>query len=149
MTLDPLLTPPPPPPADRTSAASATRPTRATGAGKRTRRPSPAAAARILATGLATTAMLGLTTGYALAKKAQQPEISPSAPKQSTDQASQTPSVPSQTPATSPDRNVSGNLGSPVVTSPPVVEIPVPEIAPAQPGNNWNGGNNQPSNGSN
>lgn len=142
MTLDPLL-PPPPPPADRTSA------TRATASGKRTRRPSPAAAARILATGLATTAMLGLTTGYALAKKAQQPEISPVSPNQTTDQASQTPSAPEQPPATSPDQNVSGNSGSPVVTSPPVVEIPVPEIAPAQPGNNWNGGNNQPSNGSN
>lgn len=150
---DPLLPPPPPSPrSGRTEPA------------RRSRRPSPAASARILATGLATTAMLGLTTGYAFARKAQQPENTPNVsgtpsltnpdgsatnPDGSTttpDGSATTPTVQTQnTVAPSPRTEAQ----QPVVTSPPVVEIPVPTVAPAQPGNNWNGGNNQPSSGSN
>lgn len=128
---DPLLPPPPPNP-----GASPLR-TR-----KKTRRPGVANSAKILATGLATTATLGLTTGYALASKnnvqpTPQPANSPSTPavEQS---VSQTPQ-PMQAPTTE----------QPQVTAPPVVEMTLPTIAPATPGNNWsNSGGNQTSNGS-
>lgn len=142
---DPLL--PPPPPQSRKPEAS-----------RRPRRPSPAASARILATGLATTAMLGLTTGYAFARKAQQPEPSPNlttpevagnVPPQ-TGVAPQTPAGASEPTASTPVLPTPGETSSQSAdTAPPVVEIPVPDVAPAQPGNNWNGGNNQPSSGSN
>lgn len=103
--------------------------------------------------------MLGLTTGYAFARKAQQPENSPNlagtpsltnpdGSATNRDGSATTPTLPTQTQNTiSPTPNP--ETQQPVVTSPPVVEIPVPTVAPAQPGNNWNGGNNQPSSGSN
>lgn len=138
---DPLLPPPPPP-------ARKPEPTR------RTRRPSPAASARILATGLATTAMLGLTTGYAFAKKAQQVDNTPNV-NQTHGGTTPDNTVPAPNTANPIDPTTSTVAPTPdadsqqsVVTSPPVVVIPVPESKPAQPGNNWNGGNNQPSNGS-
>ena len=95
--------------------------------------------------------MLGLTTGYAFAKKAQQPQNSPTVDGTAANTGTNagTPAAPfqPQTPnsvAPTPD----ATSQQPVVTSPPVVEIPVPTVAPAQPGNNWNGGSNQPSSGS-
>lgn len=131
MMNDPLL-PPPPPPTNRHAT------------GKRTRRPGVANSAKILATGLATTATLGLTAGYALASKTQNQKV----PEQSNLQTSPTITAPN-VPTTAPAPNTP-NTSAPVVTSPPVVEIPLPSIAPAQPGNNWgNSGNNQPSSGSN
>jgi hypothetical protein len=98
--------------------------------------------------------MLGLTTGYAFARKAQPtegtqtpvgtPSVADSGSTTETPSAQpqpQTPNVVTPVPGDSSQQSI--------VTAPPVVEIPVPTIAPAQPGNNWNGGNNQPSNGSN
>ncbi len=98
--------------------------------------------------------MLGLTTGYAFARKAQPvegtqnpvgtPSVSDSGSTTEAPSAQaqpQTPNAVTPTPGDSTQQSI--------VTAPPVVEIPVPTIAPAQPGNNWNGGNNQPSNGSN
>lgn len=136
MMNDPLLPPPPPPVSSRTTP-------------KKSRRPGVANSAKILATGLATTATLGLTAGYALASKTETNQApvntgTPSVPNNAT------PTVPA--PATpeivtpSVDNN---SVAAPDVTNPPVVEIPVPTVAPAQPGNNWgNGGNNQQSSGS-
>ncbi|MEN9553617.1 MAG: hypothetical protein RLY24_1212 [Actinomycetota bacterium] len=130
MMNDPLL--PPPAPAGRPATT------------QKTRRPGVANSAKILATGLATTATLGLTAGYALASKTQNQE----APEQSNLQTSPTITTPN-VPTTAPAPNTR-DTSAPEVTSPPVVEIPVPSIAPAQPGNNWgNSGNNQPSSGSN
>lgn len=136
MMNDPLLPPPPPPVSSRTTP-------------KKSRRPGVANSAKILATGLATTATLGLTAGYALASKTETNQApvntgTPSVPNNAT------PTVPA--PATpeivtpSVDNN---SVAAPDVTNPPVVEIPVPTVAPAQPGNKWgNGGNNQQSSGS-
>lgn len=130
MMNDPLL--PPPPPSKRAGVA------------KRTRRPGVANSAKILATGLATTATLGLTTGYALASKTQAPTTP------AVDELQTTPSIAATTTPSTPPAANTPDVSSPVITNPPVVEIPVPTIAPAQPGNNWgNFGGNQSSNGSN
>jgi hypothetical protein len=136
MLHDPLL--PPPPPTSRMASP------------KKKRRPSVAISAKILATGLATTATLGLTTGYALASKAKTQNQPEQTGIQPTPTISAPTAVPSTAPpATSPAVNSQDNP-APVVTSPPVVVVPVPTIAPAQPGNNWgNSGSNQTSNGSN
>lgn len=131
MMNDPLL-PPPPPPAAKPKA--------------KVRRPGVANSAKILATGLATTATLGMTAGYALASQPENKQTptnanltnSQTVPQQSTDSSS----------STAP-QSTSPQVTTPPQTQPPVVEIPVPTIAPADPGNNWgNSGNNQTSNGS-
>lgn len=141
MMNDPLLVPTPP-----VSAGGHT----SLPAAKRARRPGPATSAKILATGLATTAMLGLTTGYALAKNAQSSELSPplNAGGSSTGVNTTSDSNTSHT-ATPPIAAPTPEVATPFVTSSPVIEVPVPDSAPAQPGNNWNSGDNQPSSGSN
>ncbi len=138
MMNDPLL--PPPAPTERRAPSTPT---------KRARRPGPAMSAKILATGLATTATLGLTAGYAFARNAQESQLTQSPQTNSDPAANNTqpvPNVSAQSNANS--NNVAPNSVSPVVTTAPVVEITVPTLAPAQPGNNWNGSNNQPSSGS-
>ena len=138
MMNDPLL--PPPAPTERRILPTPT---------KRTRRPGPAMSAKILATGLATTATLGLTAGYAFARNAQESQLTQT-PQTNSDpvanNAQPAPNVSAQ--SNSNSNKVSPNSASPVVTTAPVVEITVPTLAPAQPGNTWNGGNNQPSSGS-
>ncbi len=136
MLNDPLL--PDPPVAGKSRPAA------------RNRRPSPAMSAKILATGLATTAMLGLTTGYALAKKTEQPTgtLTPTTETAATG-ADADPTTTIGQPSTqpniaAPDTSVARSAQNP----PTVVEIPVPQAAPAQPGNNWDGGASQPSSGS-
>jgi hypothetical protein len=138
MMNDPLL--PPPAPTERRAPLTPT---------KRARRPGPAMSAKILATGLATTATLGLTAGYAFARNAQESPLTQTPQTNSDPTANNTqpvPNVSAQSNANS--NNVAPNSVSPVVTTAPVVEITVPTLAPAQPGNNWNGANNQPSSGS-
>lgn len=126
---------------------------------RRTRRPSPAMSAKILATGLATTAMLGLTTGYAMAKRVEQPTTTlipePGAADTSNAATTANPTTgmpgSAQSPSAAPSRDSSGATSQTqpgAVTAPPVVEIPVPQAAPAQPGNNWDNGAAQPSSGS-
>jgi hypothetical protein len=138
MMNDPLL--PPTSPSERRIPPVST---------KRTRRPGPAVSAKILATGLATTATLGLTAGYAFARNAQESQLTQT-PQTNSDPVGNTtqtvPSVSAQS-STSPN-NVSPNPSSPEVTTAPVVEITIPTLAPAQPGDNWNNSNNQPSSGS-
>ena len=116
---------------------------------KRARRPGPAMSAKILATGLAATATLGLTAGYAFARNAQESQLTQT-PQTNSDPAANNaqpvPNVSAQSNANS--NNVSPNSVSPVVTTAPVVAITIPTLAPAQPGTNWNGANNQPSSGS-
>ena len=138
MMNDPLL--PPPAPTERRIPPTPT---------KRARRPGPAMSAKTLATGLATTATLGLTAGYAFARNAQESQLTQTPQTNSDPAANNTqpvPNVSAQSNANS--NNVAPNSVSPVVTTAPVVEITVPTLAPAQPGNNWNGSNNQPSSGS-
>ena len=138
MMNDPLL--PPPSPSERRIPPVAT---------KRTRRPGPAVSAKILATGLATTATLGLTAGYAFARNAQESQLTQTPQTNSDPVANTTQTVPSVSAqsSTSPN-NVSPNPSSPEVTTAPVVEITIPTLAPAQPGDNWNSSSNQPSSGS-
>lgn len=138
MMNDPLL--PPPSRSERRIPPVAT---------KRTRRPGPAVSAKILATGLATTATLGLTAGYAFARNAQESQLTQTPQTNSDPVANTTQTVPSVSAqsSTSPN-NVSPNPSSPEVTTAPVVEITIPTLAPAQPGDNWNSSNNQPSSGS-
>ena len=140
MMNDPLLPPPPPLTTGTRISASTT---------KRARRPGPATSAKILATGLATTAMLGLTTGYALAKNAQPAEITPTTDGDGVAANVNTAINSASQPETPSVATPSPESASPAVSNQPVVEVPVPDIAPAQPGNNWNAGNNQPSSGSN
>lgn len=132
----------------------------------RTRSKNPAASAKILATGLSATAMLGMTTGYALAARETTP--APTVDEQqgvasaSTIAAGLTPTggpaaltplaplVPA-TPAASPQATSPAPTTSPTTAAsqPQVVEIPVETVAPAVPGNGGGGWNNQPSSGSN
>jgi hypothetical protein len=105
--------------------------------------------AKILATGLATTATLGLTAGYAFARNAQESQLTQTPQTNSDPAANNTQPVPNvSTQSNANSNNVAPNSVSPVVTTAPVVEITVPTLAPAQPGNNWNSANNQPSSGS-
>jgi len=135
MMNDPLLPPPPP---SRNSQRTTP---------QKSRRPGVANSAKILATGLATTATLGLTTGYALASKAQ-PAQTPTPTGVQPTTALQTPANTSPAGGTTPVAPTP-SVSAPSLTTPPVVEIPVPTVAPAQPGKNWGSpGTNQPSSGS-
>lgn len=132
----------------------------------RTRSKNPAASAKILATGLSATAMLGMTAGYALAAR----EVAPSPTMTPNMDAGTTATEPVQTngnptalaplaplvpgtsaasPQSSPQSTVGSQSRAPVVAQPQIVEIPVETIAPATPGNGGGGWNNQPSSGSN
>ncbi len=138
MMNDPLL--PPTSPSERRIPPVST---------KRTRRPGPAVSAKILATGLATTATLGLTAGYAFARNAQESQLTQTPQTNSDPVGNTTQTVPSVSAQSSTSPNiVSPNPSSPEVTTAPVVEITIPTLAPAQPGDNWNNSNNQPSSGS-
>lgn len=137
MMNDPLL--PPPAPTERRIPPTPT---------QRARRPGPAMSAKILATGLATTATLGLTAGYAFARDAQESLLTQTPQTNSDPAANNTQPVPNVSAQSDANSNNASNSASPVVTTPPVIEITVPTVAPAQPGNNWNGASNQPSSGS-
>lgn len=134
----------------------------------RTRSKNPAASAKILATGLSATAMLGMTAGYALAARETTPVPTADEPQGiasastvagglartggSPALAPLAPLVPG-TSATSPQSSPQSTVGpqsqAPVVAQLQIVEIPVETIAPATPGNGGGGWNNQPSSGSN
>lgn len=134
----------------------------------RSRGKNPAASAKILATGLSATAMLGMTTGYAVAAR----ETAPSAPMTpaqtqgaqttATDAASTTgnaaavaplaplaPGTTANIPQGALQSTVASQSQAPVVAQPQIVEIPVEAVAPATPGNGDGGWNTQPSKGSN
>lgn len=120
MKNDPLLsstTPPPPPPGASRSAASHTS----------RRRPKPATSAKILATGLSTTAMLGMTAGYAFAGQndTPAPQPTPSTP------ASLSGPVAPGTARTS-DTTVTPQI-APLSTEPAVSGSALPNTAPATP----------------
>ena len=119
-----------------------------------------ATSARILAVGISTSTMFALTAGYGAAAKKNLPD----GPVGGTPVPQQTPQdqqpagqqvVESQTPQqpatpSSRAKKKSGQQAAPQAqqpSSPKVVQIPVDTVAPAQPGNQ--GGNNQPSSGSN
>lgn len=143
MLHDPLLPPPPPPP---TSTS-----TKKTVNTKRTTK-KPATSAKILVTGLSATAVFGMAAGYALAGKTQAQNVS----NDFATTNSVAPSVEQQVPATVPvvDQAITPNTVAPVITAapqathPPVVEVPVPQAAPATPGNSNNGWQQQQSSGS-
>jgi hypothetical protein len=142
MLNDPLLPPPPPP------SHSPTRKPRNT---KRTTK-KPATAAKILVTGLSATAVLGMASGYALAGKTQAQKVtndfsatngaSPTAEQQV---QSTNPSV---DPAITPNTVAPVITAAPQATNPPVIEVPVPQVAPATPGTSNSGWQQQQSSGS-
>lgn len=137
----------------------------------RSRSKNPAASAKILATGLSATAMLGMSAGYAVAARESNPTIPPAAALTQGTQATAPGAAPTNGNATAlaplaplvPGTAVVANPQvpqstavtqaqapqAPVATQPQIVEIPVETIAPAAPGNGGGGWNNQPSSGSN
>ena len=136
----------------------------------RSRTKNPAASAKILATGLSATAMLGMTAGYAMAARETTPAPATTVNGASSQDLSTTAGVPTPvvgnsaavaplaplvpgtsavTPQGAPQTTVGTPAQAPVVAQPQVVEIPVETIAPATPGNGGGGWNNQPSSGSN
>ena len=167
---DPLL--PPLPPATRPTPPQ--RHSRIAAPGQPRRAKHPAMSARILAVGLSTTAMLGLTAGYALAGKDTNEQLidgstfdpaqssaantpaSPAAQDAESVQNAPQPGAQAQNPAQNPPARAQDSqpqTAAPSVTIPPavspdVVVIPVEPAKPAQPGGSG-GGNSQPSSGSN
>jgi hypothetical protein len=142
MLNDPLLPPPPPPSSKPTSKPTNT---------KRTNK-KPATAAKILVTGLSATAVLGMASGYALAGKAPAQQVSNDATTANgvtptAEQQTQIP-LPSVDPAITPNTVTSSNNGAPQVTTPPVVQVPVPQVTPATPGTSNSGWQQQQSSGS-
>ncbi len=140
MLNDPLL-PPPPPPSARSFEKNADQ-VAPTQPGP-TRRPTkkPATTAKILVTGLSATAVIGMASGYTLAGKTKaqqinQPVMSPVATVAPTPQPSTqvvtTPATPS----------------ADATTPAPVIVVPVPQAAPATPGNASNNWQQQQSSGS-
>lgn len=129
---------------------------------KRARRPKPATSAKILATGLSTTAMLGMTTGYALAGRTVSPEPDTTLPSGTTGAVTgailpAAPTAPTApTPATTPAEAPSMPTATAPVVTAPVITAPVvtaaPEVVdvpvPASPGNGGGGWNTQQSGGS-
>ncbi|MEY3655786.1 MAG: hypothetical protein RL114_144 [Actinomycetota bacterium] len=142
MMNDPLLPPPPPPSAKATSKSSSV---------KRTTK-KPATAAKILVTGLSATAVFGMAAGYALAGKSQAQKIT----NDLTGANGINPATEQQVQSTNPsvDSAIAPNTAAPVVTAapqatnPPVVEVPVPQVAPATPGTSNSGWQQQQSSGS-
>jgi len=98
--------------------------------------------------------MLGMASGYALAGKAPSQEIANTTVNGDNtvatldqQQTQETPTVPDNTVA--PAITVpTTNSVAPVVTNPPVVQIPVPQATPATPGNSNSGWQQQQSSGS-
>lgn len=170
---DPLLPPPPPPPApgrqtlDQTAPRPPRVPSHLRGGARRPKH--PALSARILAVGLSTTAMLGLTAGYALAGRTttEQPLNDQTTDPALAPPSGQAASTAQQTQAPSPSRAQQPGTASqsssrpqspaaqsqtpvqqaPAVNQPQVVEVPVAPAEPAQPGTSG-GGTPQPSSGS-
>ena len=150
MINDPLI------PASTTDPSTTPSRRPADAAGKRSpkRRP-PARSAKILAVGLSTTAMLGMTTGYAFAdfaKKQQELPVDPSIveavpgaqntgsePPRSTDGATN-----GQSPSTAQPPAVAPAPSTPTPRQDVVIEIPVPQAGNGS--SNWG---NQKSSGSN
>lgn len=136
----------------------------------RPRAKNPAASAKILATGLSATAMLGMTAGYALAAREAAPSpttaptVDPSqgtsttaaeSPPKSGNSTAIAPLAPlapgpsATSPQAAPRSTAGTQIQAPVTVQPQVVDIPVDTIAPATPGNGGDGWNTQPSSGSN
>ena len=142
MLNDPLLPPPPPPSSKTTSKTMNT---------KRTTK-KPATAAKILVTGLSATAVLGMASGYALAGKAPAKQVSNDVTagngvSPTAEQQTQI-TLPSVDPAITSNTVTSNNNGVPQVTTPPVVQVPVPQATPATPGTSNSGWQQQQSSGS-
>lgn len=128
------------------------------------RRPKPATSAKILATGLSTTAMLGMTAGYAFAGRQTTPTpqpapTSPITPADATGNATPSTALEQTTqPSAVADATVAD--ATPTVTTPAVTVEPAPAPAatappvvvdvpvPAVPGNGGGGWNSQQSSGS-
>lgn len=122
---------------------------------KKSRRRPPARSAKILAVGLSTTAMLGMTTGYAFADFSQKQQVPPTDPT-STETAAGISSggtapvapatvAPSAPPAVVTPSQVSPPAPAPVAPQQEVViELPAPQAGNGS--SNWN---NQKSSGSN
>lgn len=107
-----------------------------------TRRP-PARSAKILAAGLSTTAMLGMTTGYAFAGVVQEKNQSTTVPP-----APAAPAAP-ETAADATAGTTTRQTIAPAAPSPAtdtVIDVPVPGAQPGSGSSNWN---SQPSSGSN
>jgi hypothetical protein len=142
MLNDPLLPPPPPP-----SHKATSKPTNA----KRTTK-KPATAAKILVTGVSATAVLGMASGYALAGKSQAQKVTndltaTNGVSPATEQQVQA-TNPSVDPAITPNTVAPVINAAPQVTNPPVVEVPIPQVAPATPGTSNSGWQQQQSSGS-
>ena len=150
MINDPLI------PQATDSAPAVGRPARTNHANdKKSKRRPPARSAKILAVGLSTTAMLGMTTGYAFAdfaKKQQELPVDPSIveavpgaqntgsePPRSTDGATN-----GQSPSTAQPPAVAPAPSTPTPRQDVVIEIPVPQAGNGS--SNWG---NQKSSGSN
>ena len=140
MLNDPLL-PPPPPPSARSFEKNVDKVAPTQSGPNRRSTKKPATAAKILVTGLSATAVIGMASGYTLAGKTKaqqinQPVMSPVATVAPTPQPS-TQVV--TTPATPP---------ADAATPAPVIVVPVPQAAPATPGNASNNWQQQQSSGS-
>ena len=131
-----------------------------TGSTPKSKRRPPARSAKILTIGLSTTAMLGMTTGYAFADLAKsdgtpQPSMVPdntfavsgaNTTKTSTRAMPMTPTVESpQVKAVQTPPAVANNIPQQEV----VIEVPTPQMSGATPGNGNSSWNNQKSSGSN
>lgn len=133
----------------------------------KTKRRPPARSAKILTVGLSTTAMLGMTTGYALADLAQKKDLpatnnAPTNPAIANGSDTPTPGVvipnnavtqSAPTPVPTPQVGVppqAAQLQTPVAPQQEVViEIPTPQTSGATPGSGNSSWNNQKSSGSN
>jgi hypothetical protein len=112
----------------------------------------PATSAKILVTGLSATAVLGMASGYALAGKAPAKQVSNGVTagngvSPTAEQQTQL-TLPSVDPAITPNTVTSNNNSAPQVTTPPVVQVPVPQATPATPGTSNSGWQQQQSSGS-
>jgi hypothetical protein len=142
MMNDPLLPPPPPPSVKATGKPSSV---------KRTTK-KPATAAKILVTGLSATAVFGMAAGYALAGKTQAQKVTndltgANGINPATEQQVQS-TNPSVDPAITPNTVAPVITDAPQATNPPVIEVPVPQVAPATPGTSNSGWQQQQSSGS-
>ena len=133
MMNDPLL-PPPPPSAQKQPMT------------KRNSK-KPATSAKILVTGLSATAVLGMASGYALAGKTSARANVNTTNTVDGITATGQPQIESS-PLLPVDPPVAPNTVAPRTTNPPVVQIPVPQVTPATPGNSNNGWQQQQSSGS-
>lgn len=113
------------------------------GATHRAKRRPPARSAKILAAGLSTTAMLGMTTGYAFAGVIQDKNQTTTIPPVPTVPTMQQPTAQS-TPTAPPPGSIAPATPSPATET--VIDVPIPGAQPGGGSSNWN---NQQSSGSN